>query len=93
MFGFRDKLLIHISWIKPWDNTGNSINCFSDVLDFELIAVEKDYYDEGEHAYCMRRSLVKFAKDNQIKPFDEEMFYSEKKFVKKVENQEDDVDL
>jgi peptide alpha-N-acetyltransferase len=51
---------------------------FRDVLKFDVVEVEPRYYADGEDAYAMRRSLVQFAKDHQIEPFDKENFFKEK---------------
>lgn len=58
-------------------------------LKFEVSDIEPKYYADGEDAYAMKRSLIKFAIDNHIEPADRDAFFSvkeEKEHTRKSKN-------
>ncbi|VDN53349.1 unnamed protein product [Dracunculus medinensis] len=55
-----------------------ALNLYQNTLKFEISDVEPKYYADGEDAYAMKRSLIKFAVDNNITPADRKSFFSAK---------------
>ncbi|VDM42152.1 unnamed protein product [Toxocara canis] len=53
-----------------------ALNLYENSLGFSICHVEAKYYADGEDAYAMRRSLVKFAADNHIEPAKKEAFFA-----------------
>lgn len=49
---------------------------YAKTLGFEISEIEPKYYADGEDAYAMKRDLVSFAKQENLKPPDEAKFYN-----------------
>lgn len=47
-----------------------ALHLYQNTLKFEISEIEPKYYADGEDAYAMKRDLVEFAKQHQIKPSD-----------------------
>lgn len=51
-----------------------ALHLYQNTLKFELSEIEPKYYADGEDAYAMRRDLVDFATQNNIKVHDSSYF-------------------
>jgi ribosomal protein S18 acetylase RimI-like enzyme len=68
-----------------------AFSLYKHTLRFEIYETEPKYYADGEDAYAMKRSLVAFAKENDIEPQDRNTFFAEKEKGRKGKKGEEKV--
>jgi len=56
-----------------------AFSLYKDTLNFVIFDKEPKYYADGEDAYAMKRDLITFARDNQIKPAVPAIFFAQKR--------------
>ena len=56
-----------------------ALNLYKMALKFEVSEIEPKYYADGEDAYAMKRNLVVWAKQQDIKPADQDSFFKASK--------------
>uniref|UniRef100_A0AC34Q5Z3 N-terminal amino-acid N(alpha)-acetyltransferase NatA n=1 Tax=Panagrolaimus sp. JU765 TaxID=591449 RepID=A0AC34Q5Z3_9BILA len=56
-----------------------AFSLYKDTLKFSIFDREPKYYADGEDAYAMKRDLISFARENEIRPAVPVLFFAEKR--------------